>query len=159
MNFRPADLQVYLHMTNNSYHDEYLRLFEVLANTLLTILPGATTTRTRDAIQVDYHEEKGITILLTPETLEIRLPTITWTKGAYGPVPSSRLWKRIPLARFGMPDEASTCDKLQELVRAGLERRNREFKQCRYCKKTFPVEHMTERACHACASRHLGVVY
>jgi hypothetical protein len=146
-------------MTNNVDHAEYPRLLEVLADVLLNILPGAISMRTRDVIQIDYRGEQGITILLTPEVLEMRLPTIIWTQGAHGPVPSSRLWKRLPLARVGDPNELGTLDRLQELTKACLERRSREFKLCRYCKEKFPIERMSGRACHGCASHHLGVVY
>ena len=63
-----------------------------LAERVLVVLPGAMLERTRDAIQFDWGGEQGIVLLVGPEALELRLPTVEWTKGAYGPARSSRLW-------------------------------------------------------------------
>jgi len=50
--------------------------------------------RTRDCIQINCGGEKGIVILVTPESIELRLPTVEWTC-VYGPAASSRFWKRV----------------------------------------------------------------
>ena len=134
---------------------EYLREFEVIARKIVEILPKSVETRTRDVIQINYRNEKGIVILLTPEAMEIRLPTTDWTQGAYGPVSSSRLWKRIKFERLFSSDK----NLLTNLLKEGLRIREREFKECIFCKKKYAMEHMTGNYCHSCASKHLGIVY
>ena len=46
-------------------------------------------------IEHDYEGEEGIVLLITPEAIELRLPTVEWTEGTHGPAPTSRLWRRI----------------------------------------------------------------
>jgi hypothetical protein len=148
-------------MTLNSYHGTttYPRHFEEVADKVLKFLPDARLSRTRDAIQVDYDGERGIIILITPESIEIRLPTTEWTMGSHGPALSSRLWKRMNISRIRDMEEIDLLDKVQDLISAGLQHRQREFKKCRFCGKEYSPEHMTKRACHGCASKHLGIVY
>lgn len=92
-------------------------------------------------------------VLVTREALELRLPGIEWTMGAYGPAASSRLWKRVEWDKL--------CeDELPDLL-AGLRAvRRGEFRVCGYCGGQFPPERMTEtNVCDACAQRHLEVVF
>jgi len=119
-------------------------------------LPDCKVSRTRDAIQIDYFGDRGVTLLLTPEYVDVRLPTIDWTQGSHGPVASSRSWRRYKIVR---PDTDDGMTPLLDLVHGGLERRRREFRKCRFCGKEVPVEHRTGDACHGCASEHLGIVY
>lgn len=63
------------------------------------MLPGACVERTPDLIQInlgDFRDEKGVVVILTPEAIELRLPTLQW-RGSHTPVTSSKLWKRIDL--------------------------------------------------------------
>lgn len=136
------------------YPTEGLRSVEALALRALRCLPGARLERTRDAIQIEEGGDKGVVVLVTPEALEIRLPTVEWTSGAYGPAMSSRLWKRLRAKKIGAGAEELTAI-LQQARRA----RSREFKRCRYCKELFPVEHRHGNACHGCAQRFEGVVH
>jgi hypothetical protein len=73
---------------------------EVNADRVLAQLPKSTIERTRDCIQIDCGGKEGIVILVTPEAIELRLPTIEWTRGAYGPAASSRLWKRVEISKI-----------------------------------------------------------
>ena len=94
------------------YLGDGFRTVEHLALLVLKYLPEAEVTRTRDVIQLDHGGERGIVVLITPEAIEVRLPTIEWTKGAYGPAKTSRLWKRIAagkLVEAALP--APECDK------------------------------------------------
>jgi hypothetical protein len=122
------------------------------AQRVLDLLPLGRLTRTRDAIQIDEGDEAGISVLITAEAIELRLPTVEWTMGAYGPAPASRLWKRV---RF-----ATLSDKrLQSLICTARETRRSEFINCRYCKQAVALEHRHGDVCHGCAERHEGIVH
>jgi hypothetical protein len=117
----------------------------------LSLLPTGGLTRTRDAIQIDWGGERGIVVLCTPEAMELRLPTVEWTCGPYGPAPSSRLWRRIQYEKLDR-------DGLKSLFEKAWEARKREFKRCKYCGEEYPPEHGFENnVCHGCASEHEGV--
>lgn len=135
------------------YPAEGLRECEQRALEVLKYLPNAEVSRTRDVIQLSWGTERGVIVVVTAETLELRLPTVEWTRGAYGPAESSRMWKRRLWSRLG-------DDELPLLIGSALEARDREFKVCRYCGQEFPREHRFDaRTCQGCASEHLGVVY
>jgi hypothetical protein len=101
-------------------------------------------------IQITYAGQEGIVVLVTAEAIEIRLPTIEWTMGAYGPTPSSIFWKRM---------KTPSDEQLADVLDKGLWARSSQFRLCIFCCKAFPPEHMTGKACHGCATEHLGVVY
>lgn len=130
-----------------------LRRAEENAERVLTFVPGAEVERTRDCLQIDYGGEEGIVVLVMAEAIEVRLPMVEWTMGAYGPALSSRLWRRVKV-------DALTDEKLKCLLSEGLEVRRAEFKECRYCGRMVPPEHRhSDDVCHSCASEHMGVVY
>ncbi len=135
------------------YRAEGLRLLEQTALQVLDLLPGAHVERTRDVIQIEWGGDEGIVVLVTPEIIELRLPTVEWTRGAYGPAPSSRYLRRL---RADSLNET----RLREWVDKAKEVRRKEFRECKFCGERFPTEHLFDRhTCHACASEHLGVVY
>jgi hypothetical protein len=112
------------------YPSEGPRRVDVNAARALAALPGATVTRTRDVVQFDLDlDESGVTVLVTVEAIEFRLPTVEWTTGYAGPAASSRLWKRVPWASIGASDE-----RLASLVEMALARRRRDYATCRYCR-------------------------
>ncbi|HEY9615929.1 MAG TPA: hypothetical protein V6C64_03765 [Microcoleaceae cyanobacterium] len=128
-------------------------IVEQKALMLLEHLPGAEVERTRDLIQINYNGEEGIVVFVTPEALELRLPTVEWTAGSYAPKPSSKLWKRLQWNQVW-------ANELADLLQAALAARRREFRNCRYCHKPFAIEHMfSKTACHSCASLHEGVMF
>ena len=108
--------------------------------------------RTRDVIQIEHGGDEGIIAVVTAEALELRLPTIEWTMGAYGPARSSRLWRRIEWRDLQEED-------LSKQLAAARRARRREFRKCKYCGERFSPEHRTGDACHGCTSRHEGVLY
>jgi hypothetical protein len=140
----------------NDFVSEGGRLVEYNAARVLNLYPSAHVTRTRDAIQVDVRtdadEERGVTVLVTPEAFEIRLPTIEWTMGAYGPVHSTRYVKRV--GADGLMDTA-----LADLLANAITKRDAEFIPCRFCGTPTPPEHRHGKACHGCSERHLAVVH
>ena len=146
------DLRRYLDPDEKYPYDGPLRV-ERNAERVLAMLPVSSIERTRDCIQISCRGEKGIVILVTPESIELRFPTVEWTGGVYGPVVSSRHWKRI--------NESEITDKeLGNLLKEAFKERLSEFKTCRYCKRSVPLEHRhSEDVCHGCAERHLGVVH
>jgi hypothetical protein len=86
-------------------------------------LPVSIVECSRDRIQIDCREEKGIVILATLESIELRLPTVEWVRGRIGPAASSRFWKRINESEI-------TDEKLGNLLKEALKERRSEFKNC-----------------------------
>jgi hypothetical protein len=125
---------------------------ESFAVKVLELLPEATFERTRDVFQIDWKGERGIVVVITPETMELRLPTIEWTMGAYGPAPSSRLWKRVKI-------DTLVDKNLLKLLLSARDARVKEFLVCRYCKRELGPERMHDDVCHGCAEKHLGIVH
>jgi hypothetical protein len=106
-----------------------------------------------EAIQFELdRDDCRVTLLVTAEALELRLPTVEWPT-PYAPTASTRLWKRALWSRLGN-DVA-----LRALVDAAFEKRRREFVACRYCRRPTPPEHRHGRVCHGCAETHLGIVH
>lgn len=135
------------------YPADGLRQVEELAWQVLQLSPTAVISRTRDVIQIDMGGAEGIVVLVTAEALELRLPTVEWTMGAYGPAEASRFWKRISARR--MNDL-----KLAELLESARQARREEYKTCQFCKEQFPPEFLSdESTCQGCAEKYLGVVY
>lgn len=130
-----------------------LRAFEAFALSVLDRLPDATVERTRDAIQLgNIEDERAVTVLITPEAIEIRLPTLEWPH-PHVPGVSSRLWKRLRWAGL-------TKKRLHRLLDEATATRAAEFSKCRSCGESFPPERLHEvDVCHGCAERHLGVVH
>jgi hypothetical protein len=135
------------------YPSDGLRRVEKNAVLVLDLLPGVIERRTRDCIQIDYGGHEGIVILVTAEAIELRLPTVEWTMGAYRPAASSRLWKRADWCEI-------TDIALKSFFNDALKQRKSEFKKCRYCERKIPPEHMhANDDCQGCAEKHLGVVH
>ena len=135
-----------------NFDEFHLRRFEEFAKRLLQMFPKSIASRTRDCIQIDYLGDQGVVMLLTPESVEIRLPTTDWTQGSHGPVASSSLKKRHSLAHDSESDIVAS-------IYEAVSEREAKFKVCPYCHKEFPPEHMAAGACHGCASNHLGIVF
>jgi len=135
------------------YPSEGLRQAEENALRVLDMLPGAVVERTRDCIQIDYGGEEGVVVLVTAEAIELRLPTVEWTMGSYGPAASSRMWKRM---------ECHEMDdiELESLLNDALKQRKKEFQKCNYCERCIPPEYMhSDNVCQSCAEKHLGVLH
>lgn len=136
------------------YLGDGLRQMDEHAERLLAPLPAASVDRTRDAIQitVDDDLEDGVVLILTPEALELRLPSMDWVQPHWA-VPTSRLWKRLKWERISE-------DGLRELVEQAREKRRAEHRECRFCHGRFPPEQRHDRdVCHGCAERHLLIVH
>lgn len=135
------------------YPADGFRLVEQNALRVLAWRRDGRVERTRDVIEISYGGDQGIAVLVTAETFEVRLPTIEWTRGAYGPADSSRLWRRARAS--ALSDEA-----LKQLLERGIRARRSQFTDCRYCGNSFPPERRhVEDVCHGCAERHLGIVH
>ncbi len=100
--------------------------------------------------------EVEVTIVLTPEAFEVRLPAGCWN-GPAELVSYDRSWKR--LSWQDVEAGGSVQEVVCALVEEGLGERAREFATCRYCGKPFPPEHRDGDACHVCLSEHEGRVY
>lgn len=134
------------------YKGQDPRSFEEYAVRIIEQLPKTMVERTRDVVQINYGDEKGVVMIVTPDTMEIRLPTVDWVT-PYSPVSSSRIWKRLKWERINIT-------KLKKLIDEAIAIRMSEFAECRYCGKKVPPEHRVEtNVCHDCASEHLGIVF
>ena len=134
------------------YPTDGLRGVEALALRVLERLPGGVVSRTRDVIQIDDGGEEGICLLITAEALELRLPSVEWTCGSYGPAASSFLWRRVKWE--GLSDE-----KLDLLLAAARRARQAQYRKCRFCGNRLSPEHRHGNVCHGCAEKHLGIVH
>jgi hypothetical protein len=102
------------------------------------------------AVKADWARE--VLLQVSAERLDIRLPTTRWNGPAW-PMRTTRRWKCIKLA--DVTDEAL----MTQVQRAHAARRT-EYRICRFCGRSVPVEHRFDNdTCHGCASTHLGVVY
>jgi len=133
-----------------------LRDAEHRAKEILAAIPDAKMERTRDVFQFESRcdAEDGLVLLVTAEAVEIRLPTTEWVCGAYGPAPSSRLWRRVPWEKV-----AARKRGLAGLIEAGRRARRKQFFTCPFCKGRWPSELGAAGACHGCATEHLDVVF
>src|SRR5947209_6356214 len=61
---------------------------------VLRLLRDPTVERTRDAVLLIETGEEGLTVLMTAEAIELRLPTVVWVT-PHTPERRSRLWKRF----------------------------------------------------------------
>ncbi|GEM_PF-1706463 len=106
-----------------------------------------------DAFRIDSDgADTGIVVIVTPQVVEFRLPTLEWTS-PYEATPTTRLWRREPIAKL-------TQERLAELVTAGKQARRNEFEPCRFCGRKFPPElRHDDDVCHGCAERELGIVH
>ena len=137
------------------YTGEELRGFESYALQVMELLPGAKVERTRDVIQIDYgdfRDEQGLVVILTPDAIELRLPTIEWL-GPHTPVSSSQLWKRVNWNK-------SKKLNLSKLIASAWAAQKQTFGECQYCGKRQPCGWMFKQdVCDSCAEKHLGIIH
>lgn len=73
--------------------------FEQFTHQVWRLLIKAKVERTSEVIQLatgDFQDELGLIILISPDAMELRLPTLDWS-GPHTPVNTSRLWQRLAL--------------------------------------------------------------
>ena len=142
------------------YPADGLRWVDRVARFVRAILPDARVERTRDVYQLNDEGQGGLVVVVTPEAVEIRLPTVEWTSGYAGPVASSRLWKRTLMRNW---DDGDTASRLAKLIASGRRKRNREIRPCGNCRRPTPPEHAHtidgRHVCQGCAELHMGVVH
>lgn len=135
-----------------------LRRVDRVAQLVATCLPNATIQATRDVYQFDQEDPDGFSIVVTPESLELRLPTIEWTHGYMGPRRSSRLLERMSHS----PESLGTYT-IQTLVKRGQEARRAEMRPCVHCGLPTEPGHAHELdgdwVCHGCSEQFRGIVH
>jgi hypothetical protein len=140
---------------DNKYIQSEPREFERIAARLCDVLSVAEIDRTRDCIQLTERDERGVVLLVTPEAVELRFPTVDWL-GPHSPAVSSRLLERIVLKDI---DDAELVSRVDE----ARQKRHNEFVPCHYCQRPTPPEHRHKidgkTVCHGCAERHEGIVH
>ncbi len=107
--------------------------------------------RTRDVFQFTGIDADDPIIVVTRESLEIRLPHLEWPHPNI-PFPSSRFWKRLSWKR--LTDKTITT-RVQEARQIRLE----QYQDCEFCKRRFQPERLTMGACDDCADEHLGIIH
>jgi len=156
LRYRPARIYAFLSEQTGALSDNPEHAEEELLR-LRDLLRTPKVERTRDAIQIDYLDQHGLVLLVTPEALEIRLPTVEWS-GPHRPAPSSRFWTRVSWKELG--DLEADDAPLLDLILAALEARAAEFRRCRYCKRSVPAEHRhSHDVCRSCASQRPGIAH
>ncbi len=141
------------------YPDWGLRVVDKVALRVHDLIPESQVERTRDVYQFTLDDPGGLIVIVTPEALEIRLPTVEWTSGYAGPMSSSRLHKRVRLVN-GAEVEGENVAKLISLARR---KRQQETRPCAFCQTPTPPEHAHsvdgKWVCHGRSERHLGIVH
>ena len=141
------------------YPDWGLRVVDKVALQVHELIPESQVERTRDVYQFTLDDPGGLIVVVTPEALEIRLPTVGWTSGYAGPMSSSRLHKRVRFVN-GAEVEVENVAKLISLARR---KRQQETRPCAFCQTPTPPEHAHsvdgKWVCHGCSERHLGIVH
>ena len=140
------------------------RFFERVADTIARWRFPQILERSRDAIEVRFptsvEEGADLVVIITPEAMELRLPTIEWTGGAYGPVVSSVLWRRVLLDEVcDNRDGDAFAPALYGFLDALQREHELQLATCVRCNERFLPARMTGDACHGCAERFEGVVY
>ena len=129
--------------------------FEKWAAQVEQLLPGVTVERTSEVIQLttgDFRDELGLVILLSPEAIELRLPTLIWD-GPHTPIKTSRLWQRLAL------DDLKES-QLPRLMAEAQTQQQQSFCDCKYCGQRNPKSWMhSPDVCQSCAEKELGVVH
>lgn len=110
--------------------------------------------RTRDVLQMELPsgaaENDEITIVITPDHLEVRFPAVEWPH-PHEPVSSSRLWKRSRL---------DLIINVTELIVRARKARLAEFVSCRFCGRSVASEAAHDsNVCGSCAEQHLHIVH
>lgn len=126
---------------------EDLSSMELCALQILELLPGAQIERTRDVIQLNYgtfRDETGIVVLITPEAIELRLPTIIGL-GSQTIISSSTLWKRV---EWKGKNQIELC----RLITSAQLAQQQSFGYCQHCGSRKPAAWMVrEDLCESCA--------
>ena len=129
--------------------------FEQWAAQVSQLLPEAKVDRTTEVIQLttgDFRDELGVVILLSPEAMELRLPTLNWD-GPYTPVKTSCLWQRLALNELKK-------SQLPRLIAEAQAQQQQSFFNCKYCGQRNPEGWMhSPDVCQSCAEKELGIVH
>lgn len=136
-----------------------LRTVDKVAIHVHRLLSNCVVERTRDVYQFTVDDPGGLVVLVTPDVVEFRLPTVEWTWGYAGPVCSSRPFKRLRIASTSQPAEGKLGRLIEQTRRARLS----ETRPCAYCQRPTPPEHAhaidSDWVCHGCAERYRGIVH
>jgi hypothetical protein len=129
------------------------RLVDRVAMRVHHLLPTAEVARTRDVYEfIDEH----VVVLVTPDVVEARLPTVKWA-GPHSPVPCSLPAKRMKLSR------AESGEALEALIADVRTRRQQEIRPCDVCGRPTEPEHahrmFGKYVCHGCAEREFHIVH
>ena len=126
---------------------------DAMVTRLARLLPDAPINRTQNMSKIEVGGERGIVLQVNPFNLDIRLPSIHWD-GPATPIPTSKAWLTLRANPLELDDTV-----LRALLAGARRARMRQFVRCKYCRKLTPPERRDREACHACLSKHEGVVF
>ncbi|MEW6750476.1 MAG: hypothetical protein AB1505_05795 [Candidatus Latescibacterota bacterium] len=133
------------------------RQVDRVAAAVALLLPEATMKRRRDVYQFTLGDPAGVVVVVTPDEVDLRLPSLDWPSPIAG-VPTSRRWKRVSL-RSGVP----AGEALQTLIESARRQRAGQVRPCRICRQPTPPEHADtidgRYVCPGCEETHLGIVH
>ena len=128
---------------------------DALAEFVLGLLPGAAVFRGPDVIEIACEDLEGIVVLVTTDTVEIRLPSVEWL-GPHTPGRSTCFWKRLRVT--GRPGLA-----IARALMEGRAARLAQFATCHHCGTPTPPEYVIDldgrQICDSCAEKHYGVIH
>gem|GEM_PF-1480306 len=141
----------------NRYPGRSLLPFEKLAEKLVqSLAPPPRVTRARDAVQLEWKDERGTVVLITPEEIQTRIPRVEWL-GPHEARSTSRLDSTMKVS------QAQSREGFLEVlgrIRASVRKRLSLYRTCRLCGERFPPEYgCTRDTCDSCARKHLGVIH
>jgi hypothetical protein len=138
-----------------------LRAVDRMAMRIGQLLPESVIERTRDIYQFTVRDPGGLVVVVTPEAVEFRLPTVDWTSECSTPLPVSRPFKRLRTAGKPEPVDAKLDGKLDRLIQETRHSVSRNFVSTPAAKKHTPPEHGVtldgEWTCHGCAGHNAEV--
>jgi hypothetical protein len=138
------------------------RHFERFACDVLRGLPNCVVERTRDTIHIFYEGEMGASLLFTPEAFEVRTASVEWVNN-HIPTPTTRLINRYNYLDTTGPMKGGfsyLSEYMVDLLLKAAELRKSEYKECKYCKISYPREYRhSDDICMSCAQTHLGIIY
>jgi len=147
------------------------RLFERIATVVTRWRSPFTLDRTRDVIEIRFSTGQGVgadlVVLVTPDALELRAPTIEWTEGSHAPAASSELWRRVVWSEndhvyfrlVNAVEEENADAEIHEHLDALAAAHEASLKTCTHCNEVFFPDRMAGGACQGCAEEFEGVVH
>ena len=137
------------------------RRFELWGMKVLCALQDAKIERTHDLIQITQGSERGVIVLLTDDTIEVRLPhfrSAHTKKGMMEFYLSSRLFRRIEGTEILRLDVRRDEQTLPTAIQEAIDTRLQEYSKCSCCGDNCANEKMEGTLCEFCIWDQPGIL-